>query len=713
MKIACLRAVGSLAFTTLLVAACSGSGTTNLSGADGATDAPPGADTGAKKDSGSKKDAAASKDSGTSKDGTVSSDTGTSDTGVPPADTGTHDGGAHPDAARTDAPSGHDGATDAGSGDAKTPPKDGSEGTPDAKKDSAADSGVTVDSGTDAGTPACTGTNTACNLGGFDGLCKADVCSNCVTTTDNAACTAAYGAPNLCLAGICVPGNCLVDTDCPTGEICGLSQAHTCGKCSTDAQCQTDATYGKTFVCDIGTGACVANTCSTANDTACTTDPGDVCCSSTCTPGNCCDNAYCHTLIGNNAACVANTCTTCDPVGNKTYVVDPLNGDDGTATGSGTTGGGTTQTASCAFKSITRALAVIGPTPGLGTIIQVKNTAAVGASESFPIVVPANVTITGTGGTPTVNVPANKTGFRLTGANSGLANLLLDAANTVGTTGIVVDTGTAATTTLAGVTVENMAGDGIEVINAGVLTIGAGTASNTNGTKANPATGLYIAGTAKVTIQVDSGTAATFNGNTSHGIHVSGLGSISIGVDQGSINPAAIADGNTIANLYIEQTPGGVAAPPANLVSNFQANGSLTTHGIHIFGGSALTLRTSTALGNKEDGVYVTNYNVDGTKSSDVTHIDLGTVASFGHNVLQAATGATPAPNTGAGVCLDLPVAAAQTLNAAGDTFELANCATATPGAIKRSNTCTGGTDIAITGAATTNAITTLNCTHP
>ena len=168
-----------------------------------------------------------------------------------------------------------------------------------------------------------------------------------------------------------------------------------------------------------------------------------------------------------------------------------------------------------------------------------------------------------------------------------------------------------------------------------------------------------------------------------------------------------------IASLYIEQTPGGVAAPPANLVSNFQANGSLTTHGIHIFGGSALTLRTSTALGNKEDGVYVTNYNVDGTKSSDVTHIDLGTVASFGHNVLQAATGATPAPNTGAGVCLDLPVAAAQTLNAAGDTFELANCATATPGAIKRSNTCTGGTDIAITGAATTNNITTLNCTHP
>jgi hypothetical protein len=641
-------------------------------------------------------------------DGRVTGDGGTADA---TAD-GTIDGTAPLD--------GGDDASDAGSNadviDAATDAA--SEASADASDDVATDAPATTDAADAAldansdAAPSCGADGAACTDGTAQGLCSAGSCGACTPVTDDAACAAAYGLGHLCIGGACVPGNCRTDGNCPTGEICGLSTPNECGACTSDGQCIADSTYGATFICNTTSGACVAGTCTTA-DTTCTANASDVCCASACVPGNCCDDAFCHTSKGNSYACVAHTCTTCDAVPAKTYVVDPANGSDVSATGSDTAGG--TTTASCAFKTISRALAVIGKTPAAGTIILVKNTGTVGAGETFPITVPANVTITGaSGAVPTVDVPANKTGFTLSGASSGLAYLTIDGTALAGTTGVVATTGSAATTTLANVTVQHMANDGIDVINAGVLTIGPGTNSQSNGTAAAPASGLVVNGTGAAHIVVDTGAAATFNNNTAHGIQVAGAGSISIGTDQGSLSPAAIASGNTIANLYIQQTPSaGGGAAPENNVFNFEASGSVTTHGIHIFGGSSLTLRKSQVFGNKLDGVFVTTGGGAITPNNDVSHIDLGTSANFGHNVLQAATGATPAPNLGAGICLNLSALAGQTLNAAGNTFELADCSTANPGAIKRANTCTGGTDIAITGLATTNNITTLNCTHP
>jgi hypothetical protein len=250
-----------------------------------------------------------------------------------------------------------------------------------------------------------------------------------------------------------------------------------------------------------------------------------------------------------------------------------------------------------------------------------------------------------------------------------------------------------------------MAGDGIDVVANGVVTIGPGTISQANGTQAAVKSGLRITGNGQVTITVDSGQPAQFLSNTEHGIIVTGNGSVNMGTDPASLSPAVIAKGNNAANLYIQQTPG---TPPLNQVSNFQGLNSVTTHGIHIFGGSMLKLRNSVVSGNKLDGVFVTTL-VTGTTTTNnvVTGIDLGDVGAPGLNQLQFATGMNP--NGGVGVCLNLTPTAGQTLAAAGNIFEGFNCSTGTT-TLKHENQCTGGDDVGVTGKNATNKITLTGC---
>ena len=357
----------------------------------------------------------------------------------------------------------------------------------DSGSGSGGDSGF--DSGTDSGSPnACTGANgSPCQNNGTDGLCEGGMCSACNDPTDDATCKAAYPPAALCLSGVCTPGNCRVDTDCPTGEICGAAQPNFCGKCNVDAQCQADPTYGPTTICNTTSGACVPGAC-TNTDHACTANGTDFCCSGACVSGNCCQTSDCS---GSNQTCKNNKCTTCVLVANATYYVDPLNGDDAVATGSGATGG------TCAFKTITRALEFIGPAPVAGTKVEVLNTAAVGAAETFPVTVPSNVTIEGAvAGTPAlVDVPTNVAGFHLAAAASGLDNLTIDGTMLAGTSGVLVQAGATATTTITNVEIRNMAGNGINAA-GGQLTIGTGTNVHGNGTAAAPACGLSIYGTA-------------------------------------------------------------------------------------------------------------------------------------------------------------------------------------------------------------------------
>jgi hypothetical protein len=532
---------------------------------------------------------------------------------------------------------------------------------------------------------------------GVNGLCEGGMCSACNDPTDDATCKSAYPPAALCLAGVCTPGDCRSDADCPAGEICGLTQPNFCGTCTTDSQCKNDPTYGVNDICNTALASCVANMC-TKNNTACPVNAGDFCCAGKCVPGNCCVTADC---TGANQTCKQNHCTTCGLAVNNTYYVDPLNGDDAVGTGSSATGG------NCDFKTLTRALEFIGSTPPANTKIEILNSGPVGAKETFPITVPVNVTIRGAvAGTPaTVNVAANSLGFWLASASSGLDNLIIDGAMAAGTTGVAAHTGSAATTTLTNVEVRNMALDGIQAVGGAVLSIGTGVSSHNNGLAGTQQRGLVVTNTAKVTITTNTGdTLASFNNNTGHGILVNGAGSVTIG---GTLVPGAKANANGFAGLYIVQTPGNVA-PPANVVSNFEATNTTNGNGITIHGGSTLKLRNSQTKGNKWSGIWVTTYVNATTKSDDLSNIDLGTAIDAGGNTFQYAVGA--GPNGGSGVCLELTPTAGQTLNAAGNIFEAANCATTKVALAHTANACGAGTDYGIIGAATTNKIDLTKC---
>jgi hypothetical protein len=578
---------------------------------------------------------------------------------------------------------------------------------------------------------------------GANDFCTAGVCSACTDVTDDSTCKAAYGSaghPYLCLAGACAPGECRTSADCATnasGTLCGVTTPNVCGKCTADTQCAKASADGGSLICDTATGACVAPTCTPGTGdppTVCIANPSDVCCATnTCTPGTCCPGAagdtFCALALDAAAAtCSAKTltCTTCPAVTGNVYAVDPANGSDQTGNGGSTAG--------CAFKTITRALQVVGA-PAEPTTISVLGPSTVSTGETFPLILPDDVSVTTSGGAVTVDVPAGKSGFTLSSPNSSIyggtgAALTISGQGNTATNGIVATTGSAATTEISNLTVTGFEDDGILVQFAGILTIGEGVTSTLNGTATTATTrhdGLHVTGTGNAIINVPQGSTPThFDGNTNHGILVDGSGSITL---TGSVINATAgtgtvtANGNYAAGLWVAQTAGTVAAPaPVNSVNGLVAFGNTDGNGIRIVPGSALKLRNSATLGNEASGINVSNEAAFGG-SNDITHIDLGSPATadagadYGNNALQEALGAA-GHNTGVGICLDVR-ANGGTLLAAGNVFGTTNCAAALGDAgapVLTSNaTCGAGADLGImvAGGGGGNDINVTQCTHP
>jgi hypothetical protein len=394
---------------------------------------------------------------------------------------------------------------------------------------------------------------------------------------------------------------------------------------------------------------------------------------------------------------------------NFMYNVDPVNGDDSTGTGDSAQG--------CAFKTIKRALQVIGTAVTANTIT-VIGPSTVSAGETFPIIVPTNVTITTSTGAVTINVPAGRNGFTLdatkttitggTGAAltiEGTPSGAVSMANS-GTNGIVVGTGSDSTTVISNLTVRDFLRDGILVQNAGVLSIGAGVSSGLNGSTTAAASGLHVTGTGTATISVQPGSTPThFNSNTNHGINIDGLGSITVtGVVTNAIagTGTVTANANHFAGLWISQTG---ANPPLNtitgLVSYASTNGAA---GIHLIAGSNVKVRSSVSLANANNGVLVTGPM---GAAVDISKIDLGT-ATDGNNTFQEPLGMNP--NGGVGICLNVPRNSGQ-LAAQGNTFGSTNCST-TAGVLTANRFCGGGADVGIV-TAMGNSIDTTMCTHP
>jgi hypothetical protein len=569
----------------------------------------------------------------------------------------------------------------------------------------------------------CHDTSVECTAGKICGVSTPHTCGNCAAGgAGDTECVSdsRYGTGNICFQGLCGVGNCHATSgDCTGGNaglICGASATNTCGTCTDDAACTSDPFYGANYICDTAAGAnqgkCVSRACSN-NNMACTANTSDFCCSSSCTTGNCCVDADCGAI---GTACVNHTCSTCNAVTGNTFYVDPVNGND--STGTGAILSGATAAPGCAFKTVARAIVVIGASPPAGTKIvlvgQGSTPRGLAATDTLPISVPTNTTLTTTGGPITITLlttaAGNPAGIRLLNNNSGVAGdpaapLTLDGNNHNAGIGIQVAVGaTANTFSISNVTINNTNGHGIRV-NGGTVTIGAGVVSSNSNQD-----GLFVNGGVANITNV-SGTQTLFTGNVQYGIEVGASGSVNVtgtpGAPIPSNNGTVISNFNTQAGLRVAQTPGGAGAL---CTINGLVSWGNTNRDMLLQGGSKVKLRNS-VLGTGPEGIRIQNNGAN----NDISQIDLGTGADPGKNWIQTPNGASGF-HANAGICLVMQAnQGALTLNAGGNHFTTTgnpgtqlDCATGT-GTVGTNTTCTGRVSIgnATAGGGTTPTVIT------
>jgi hypothetical protein len=573
----------------------------------------------------------------------------------------------------------------------------------------------------------CHGSSSDCPTGQLCGVSAPDTCGGCST---DAQCTAdpQYGVGNICYQGICQPGNCHgTSTDCSGANaslICGAVAANSCGPCSTDSQCQADPDYGSSTICTTagaGSGTCASAACSSSGP--CAGNPGDFCCGNLCTPGNCCVDADCavNPSFGSIYRCVNNSCTGCSAATGNKYIVDPVNGDDATATGSGVSGG--VPNPACSFKTVTHALQVAGGFAVPGTQILIVGTSgqtvALDASESLPIVVPANVAIATANGPIRLNLPpsadpnfGNVAGFQLGGDQASIAPdpsapITIDGAAQTSGIGIGVSPGSGKSASISYLTIQNTGGHGIAVSN-GTLDVGQGVTVSGAGTTVKRRDGLNVAGGA-VNITVAAGQAPTaFNDNTQHGIYVTGAAVANISgvpVTPANGQGTVTANGNFFAGLQVFEAPGAAAASSVTGLVAW----SNTQNGLRLSGGAKIKVRGSVFLDNGLNGAYVTSYDTTAA-GNDLSGIDLGKAGDPGRNQLQASSGSGPDL---AGLCVGM--AAGQgplTLSAEGNVFSGQTDCTSSNATIVRSPVCGGGVDLGVVPAAGTTVTVDLATCH-
>jgi len=389
--------------------------------------------------------------------------------------------------------------------------------------------------------------------------------------------------------------------------------------------------------------------------------------------------------------CISSVCTPCDSVafssGTTVYFVDPANGSDSNGTGSGKSGGQAAN--ACAFKTITRALQVIGsPTQASGAIVKLKGNAGTASGETFPISVPQYVVIQGATGPVTVTLAANKVGFNFAGTGSTLKDLVLEGG---GTSDIGVRVATADTTaTLDAVTVQNTAATGVDIV-AGTLTLLTGTTIQLAGTTLSRQEGITVEGTGKLVAKLTTGKVSVLK-NTAQGIRVLDRGSVDLeGVVTSnssaiptSFSGTIVVSQNNDANIELNQT--GAGTRPSNTVKGVLATGSVASDGLLILGGSVANVRKSVFVGNGLSGIRLLHTGTKANGVNDVTGIDLGKAADPGLNVVQGAN--DQLNNKGAGICLDIDPAQTQVVSAQGNIFAVPDCSTTSATLTKNMGDC-------------------------
>ncbi|HUB06430.1 MAG TPA: right-handed parallel beta-helix repeat-containing protein, partial [Myxococcales bacterium] len=312
-------------------------------------------------------------------------------------------------------------STTGGSSGASTSSGSTGGGTTSAGSTGGSSSGGSTTGATCQNDPGCNSSGeAACDASGDLGTCTLGA-DGCLHVTGAVACqsdqTCSDGSCN-CDANACAGATgttCLDATDFASctanADSCidlGPSQAcpapETCQGAAGQAACACPAAGSATTA--------VATGCTLQNATACDASSGNI---DTCTlvggclvwegptgagdPNDCsAEQLVCNTQGGASAACQCPLHTAGQP-----YFVDPVNGSD---SASGIFPTGLQSPAQCSFGTLTNALAVAGGAGGAQTV-EAEGTPpatftkqATGNSETFPITVPAGVTLTTTDPTP-------------------------------------------------------------------------------------------------------------------------------------------------------------------------------------------------------------------------------------------------------------------------------------------------------------------------
>jgi hypothetical protein len=499
--------------------------------------------------------------------------------------------------------------------------------SPVGPRDAAVDSTTSADSATDAPSG---------DAGPIDDACPApppawDAGNTWAPPTDCTSC--ADGS--ICTRGECHPGSCFPgNQDCATDG--GICVAWVCNPCSQDWQCAAEyPDSGRVCL----NHACVASACDVAAS-ACD-DAGHVCCPSSgdsgalaCVSGDCCGGEACvnHFEVADGCAPVQpNACGSID------YFVAADGGSDEGGTGS----------PSCPFQTITHALAYVG-SPSLPTEISVLGGST--APERRPMMIPRNVMILGPGVViPLVWDKYNDVSVDLVLAypSSGLAYFSLPSKTGVTATGSI-DRSTVVHHVLWGGAAFGVASSGPN----GGITLGPGFQGQDGTLDISAGSVLLLGGSAGDQTTLGTGVAADI------GIKVHGWGSIDIEGGDGGV----LASG-----VYIFQVPSD--RPYPNTIRGLRSSTgpwAVQAPGIHVYGGSSLTLRDSWVTSCAGPGVEID----ERPNSSTVPYvgaIDLGSDASPGNNTFQ--------DNSGPNVAFEfVPSAPVQ---AVGNTFSEGSCAQA------------------------------------
>ena len=364
-------------------------------------------------------------------------------------------------------------------------------------------------------------------------------------------------------------------------------------------------------------------------------------------------------MFGLGFACSNNNCTQCNNVTGNRYLVDPINGNDLTANGSGMSGAAAAP--GCAFKTITRAMQVIPANPPAGTKIILVGSPVSGLDRPrggrHPPHHPAHQRPADDAGRADFDHrwrrprAGNPAGFRLLNngssiagdpaapltlnGNDNVAGIAIQVAPTVGTNTVGV----------SNVSIVNTLGNSITVTN-GTLTIGGGVVITGSTNNALRVTGGVV------NINNAAGTQTLFSGNQQHGIHVTGTGSVNVvgtpGAPVPSNNGTVVVSFNNAAGIRLEQTVGGAGL--VNSIDGVVAWGN-SNRDLLVYGGTKLKLRNS-VLGAGPTGVTIASLGASAAQN-DISAIDLGTAAQPGRNYLQVPNGAL-GRHSNSGICVQI-----------------------------------------------------------